>query len=75
MGSCDYFDFPEPALITTVVAKLCPTLYNPMDTRLLCPWTSPGKNTGVGCISFFRGSSQPRDRTLISCIGRRILYH
>ena len=25
-------------------------------------------------ISFSRGSSQPRDRTWISCIGRRILY-
>ena len=25
--------------------------------------------------SFSRGSSQPRDRTYISCIGRRILYH
>ena len=31
---------------------------NPMDwlqsARLLCPWTFPGKNTGVGCISFSR---------------------
>ena len=30
----------------------CPTLCNPMDyslARLLCPWDSPGKNTGVGC--------------------------
>ena len=27
----------------------CPTLCNPIDTRLLCPWDSPGKNTGVGC--------------------------
>ena len=26
-------------------------------------------------ISFFRGSSQPRDQTLISCIGRQNLYH
>ena len=25
-------------------------------------------------ISFSRGSSQPRDRTLVSCIGRQILY-
>ena len=26
------------------------TLCNPMElTRLLCPWDSPGKNTGVGC--------------------------
>ena len=31
----------------------CPTLCDPTDgrqpTRLLCPWDSPGKNTGVGC--------------------------
>ena len=26
-------------------------------------------------ISFCRGSSQPRDRTLVSCIGRWVLYH
>ena len=27
--------------------------------RLLCPWDSPGKNTGVVAISFSRGSSRP----------------
>ena len=30
----------------------CQTLCDPIDgkpTRLLCPWDSPGKNTGVGC--------------------------
>ena len=46
--------------------------------RLLCPWDSPGKNTGVGCIFYSRGSSQHRDRTHIShisCIGRRALHH
>ena len=32
-------------------------------TRLLCPWESPGTNTGVGCHSFSRGSSRPRDQT------------
>ena len=26
----------------------CPILCDP-TTRLLCPWDSPGKNTGVGC--------------------------
>ena len=26
-------------------------------------------------ISFFMGSSRPRDKTHISCIGRQILYH
>ena len=24
-------------------------------TRLLCPWGSPGKNTGVGCHAFLQG--------------------
>ena len=30
----------------------CLTLCDPIDgqpSRLLCPWDSPGKNTGVGC--------------------------
>ena len=44
-------------------------------TRLLCPGNSPGKNTRVGCHSFSRGSSQARDWTWVSCIGRQILYH
>ena len=26
-------------------------------------------------LSFSRGSSQPRDQTHVSCIGRRVLYH
>ena len=36
--------------------------------RLLCPWDSPGKNTGVDCIPFSRRSSWPRDRIQVSCI-------
>ena len=43
--------------------------------QILCPRNSPGKNTGVGCISFSSGSSWPRDWTYISCIGKLILYH
>ena len=43
-------------------------------TRLLCPWDSPGKNSGVGCHAFSRGSSQPRDWTQISTL-QGILYH
>jgi len=39
--------------------------------RLLCPWTLPGKNTGVGCHYFSRGSSQPRDQIWFSCIAGR----
>ena len=39
---------------------------------ILCPWDSPCKNTGVGCHAPPpRGSSQPRDQTLVSCIAGR----
>ena len=38
-------------------------------TRLFCPWTSSGKNTGVACHSLLQGS----DSGLLHC--RLILYH
>ena len=52
---------------------LCPHGLQP--SRLLSPWDFLGKNTGVGCHSFSRGSSSPRDRTHVSCIGKWILYY
>ena len=34
----------------------CPTLCYPMITaRLLCPWDSPNKNTGMGCHALLLG--------------------
>jgi len=30
-------------------------LHGPQPARLLCPWDSPGKNTGVGCHILFQG--------------------
>ena len=36
--------------VKVLVAQLCLTLCD----HLVCPWDSPGKNTGVGCHSFFR---------------------
>ena len=33
---------------------------------LYSPWSSPGQDTGVGSLSFCRGSSQPRYQTQIS---------
>ena len=56
------------------VSQLCPTLCHPMDCSLqhssvhgifqarVLEWVA---------ISFFRGSSQPRDRTWVSCIAGR----
>ena len=31
------------------------TQTSPMDTRFLCPWDCPGKNTGVGCQALLQG--------------------
>ena len=45
-----------------LVAQSSLTLLRPhglSPIRLLCPWDFPGKNTGVGCISFSRGSYWP----------------
>ena len=41
-----------------LVIQLCPTFCNThglWPARLLCPWKSPGKNTGVGCHFLLRG--------------------
>ena len=63
------------------VAQSCPTLCDPMDC------SPPGSSVhGIFqawilewvAISFSRGSSWPRDQTLISyisCIGRQVIYH
>ena len=44
------------------------------SARLLCPWDSPGKNTGVGCHSLFQGIflTQESNAGLLNC--RQILY-
>ena len=42
---------------------------------LFCPWDFSGKNTGVGCHSFSKGSSRPRNQTLVSRTGRWTLCH
>ena len=41
-----------------IVVQPCPTLSATpwaVTARLLCPWNSPGKNTGVGSHSLFQG--------------------
>ena len=66
--------------VCTKLLQLCLTLWphGLWPARLLCPWDSPGKNTGVGCHALFQGIFPPRDQTCISyvsCIGRQVLYH
>ena len=39
--------------------------------QALCPWDSPGKNTGVGCHFILQASSQSKDQisvSYVSCI-------
>ena len=59
--------------VKMLVAQLCPTLCDSWieALQLLCPWDSPGMNTGVGAIPFSRGSSWPRDWTWVSCSAGR----
>ena len=46
-------------------------LHGLQPARLLCPWNSPCRNTGVGSMPFFQGSSWPRDQNQVSCIAGR----
>ena len=60
------------------VAKLYPALlwlHGLQPARLLCPRDSPRQEYWTGLPFLPPGSSQPRDWTHISCIGRRILHH
>ena len=45
----------------------------PVGHRLLCPWDSPGKNSGVVTIPFSGGSPWPRDWTWASCFTSELL--
>ena len=60
------------------VAQLCPALCDPVvlqPTRLLCPWDSPGRSTGVGCHCLLQGifPTQKSNPGLSHC--RQTLYH
>ena len=58
----------------------CSTFCDPhglQPTRVLCPWDSPGKNTGVGCRSLLQGifPTQGWNLCLLYLLHRRwILY-
>ena len=47
--------------------------YNPLS-RLLCPWDSPSKNTGVGSHSLFRGISEQCIVIEMTEIGLKVVY-
>ena len=45
------------------------------SVRLLCPWDSPGKNTGVGCHFLLHGIFPTQGSNLILPHCRQIPYH
>ena len=57
--------------------QLCPTLCSPWTAacRLLCPWDSPGKNTGVGCQALLQGIFLTQGLNLGLLRWRQTLYH
>ena len=61
-----------------LVAKSCLTHCSPMDYSLpgsSVPGIAQARILEWVALPFFRGSSWLRDRTCVSCIGRRIHYH
>ena len=62
------------SLLTSVVSdpvRPC----GPQPSRLLCPWDSPGKSTGVGCHALLQGIFPTQGSNLCLLHGRQILYH
>ena len=46
----------------------------PSNSFPLCPWNSPGKNTGVGSHSLLQGIFPTWDRMCVSCIAGRFFH-
>ena len=66
---CCTFNESESVSCSVVSSSLQPHGLKP--ARLLCPWDSPGKNTGVGCRSLLQGifSTQGSHPGLLHCRG------
>ena len=64
-----------PSLVSPAVTSNFLWPHGLQPDSLLCPWNSPGKNTGVGCHSLFQGifPTQGSNLGLLHC--RQILYH
>ena len=60
-------------VVKVLVAQLCLTLCDPINW-LLCPWHSPGKNTGVGCHCLLQGIFQTQRLNLGLLHCSQILY-
>ena len=71
MCSSEFTEFrsEEPACSAASVMSDSLQPHGLQPARLLCPWNSPDKNTGVGHMPSSRGSSQTKDQTCVSFFG------
>ena len=61
-------------IITHQYSSISRSVVSDCDSRLLCQWDSPGKNTGVGCHSLVQSiPTQGSKLDLLNC--RQVLYH
>ena len=62
--------------VKVLVTQSCPTLCTrwTVAPRLLCPWNSLGKNTGVGCHSLLQGIFPTHGLSPSLLYYRQILY-
>ena len=75
-GMCNNKDsahMPLEGVLSCSIASDSLRLYGLRPARLLCPWDSPGKNTGVGCLVFLQGifptqGSSPKSHLLFSAM-------
>ena len=47
--------------VSCLVTSSCLQPHRLQPTRPLCPWDSPGKNTGVGCHSFSKKNYRKKE--------------
>ena len=57
LGCCCHSLVPSPMCVCVSCSVVSNSLWphGLQPTWLLCPWNSPGKNTGVGCHFLFQG--------------------
>ena len=70
---------PNSLKVKVLVAPLCPFFATPWTVayQVLCPWSSPGKNTGVGCHSLLQRIflTQELNSGLLHCRQILIVWH
>ena len=69
------FVWLETLLSMIICSCICVTANGLQPARLLCPWASPGKNTGVGCHFLLQGIFPTQRWNPCLLLGRQILYH